>query len=901
MKVKLYIYTLIATIFLVSCTKDTTVNSIDQEINILVKIHAPEFMTPENIENPLSRTTTESTIERPYVFLFDEDNKYIDHKKTKLTGAELTVSLPTNSDNMKRTVFVVANVNAEVEALTFSPTTTTLESIKTLIKKVRTADVGVMFPFAMSGFQEFATGLQFGNTISITNMTRRAAKISVTKAVALTDYEITNIYMYQTPLDTYIADENSNSTYAPNDVDDMPVGVHVKSPTLGGVNINYAYSFPNSGISKNPFIIVEVKYMELVTCYYKIPIIVGANATLIANNHYNITIENITGIGALSKEEATLLTNTQITYNLTVNDLTMHDIWVKDDAYIAVTNSHFVMYGVLRESNILNDPADADELKKIATVTTIVYGKKDAIDGSAVSGENTIEAFTELNKGKIEITDETTTLINNIKVGESVAIKAKIWPNTVGYITLKVGGIRKRINIASKPRLGFNKAHYIEVNDAYTATVTEISDSPGSTDTKYWTGLSVTETPSSSNNLDVADVGGKLFIAVRPNFNMISSANVNSCCRQSTVYVTHWDGCTKYLITQEGVRSNEGMRLINANANSFILSASTINDYDEFVLYKIPIDRVDDYWKMPDATDPAVYVGESDGYHELNAQAASNPGLDLERNTIAKNPLWHPEEKWCDFTNLHPNIALVLNELDFTLSDYAANYDKLVDIVKDSSVGNNIIVIIHKNYSDINNNIPENQSLINNMLVDISNGRIVDKKTLWSYHLWIAPDAMNWESIANDNLGARVRSNSGSPAELKYGLFYQWGRMVPLPQDITKITVAEGTADGINSLIYNSTTFYRGSNYSYVNITASQATVVYHLWQSHAPTIYDPCPHGWMVSASTPQQSNIYNAGKISTEGIIVDKNLTSYYWYNDSYTIVTEVGEGRSVRCVRI
>jgi len=145
---------------------------------------------------------------------------------------------------------------------------------------------------------------------------------------------------------------------------------------------------------------------------------------------------------------------------------------------------------------------------------------------------------------------------------------------------------------------------------------------------------------------------------------------------------------------------------------------------------------------------------------------------------------------------------------------------------------------------------------------------------IWSWHIWIPATTItsNTHGIYNHelmdrNLGALVAAAVGSPAPVEsFGLTYQWGRKDPFPGPATTsgyepaavagtpISTTEGVGAGdeskisLQQSIQNPTLLGHSQNGDWLLSTDNT------LWQNDEKTIYDPCPAGYRVPATDPDQ-----------------------------------------------
>lgn len=177
---------------------------------------------------------------------------------------------------------------------------------------------------------------------------------------------------------------------------------------------------------------------------------------------------------------------------------------------------------------------------------------------------------------------------------------------------------------------------------------------------------------------------------------------------------------------------------------------------------------------------------------------------------------------------------------------------------------------------------------------------------LWSWHIWLT-DCPVEHTYVDDvivldrNLGATSAKPGDSGA---LGLIYQWGRKDPFvgSSSINSIIQAKATKEfpesedkdaiqnSIEFSIINPTTYING--YDWYN--GSQFTEEFYRWDTEVKTIYDPCPSGWVVPASTSVWKEAgFNNSTITYDEINqgysfnVQNNLIAWYpsTHHRSYT----------------
>lgn len=133
-----------------------------------------------------------------------------------------------------------------------------------------------------------------------------------------------------------------------------------------------------------------------------------------------------------------------------------------------------------------------------------------------------------------------------------------------------------------------------------------------------------------------------------------------------------------------------------------------------------------------------------------------------------------------------------------------------------------------------------------------------DGTILWSWHVWVTPYAKVLDGTGTNgyiypfegyqwmdrNLGAlNTKRESGNRS-----LYYQWGRKDPFPA--TGVTTEDkGTVLNIDESVKKPTVFFTKQDVT--NTWHGGLAAIKNLWQERVKTVFDPCPAGWRVPAST--------------------------------------------------
>lgn len=159
-----------------------------------------------------------------------------------------------------------------------------------------------------------------------------------------------------------------------------------------------------------------------------------------------------------------------------------------------------------------------------------------------------------------------------------------------------------------------------------------------------------------------------------------------------------------------------------------------------------------------------------------------------------------------------------------------------------------------------------------------------DGNILWSWHIWVPETSIDLidnsdffgKQVMDRNLGALDKATISAAGRKTYGMYYQWGRNIPLPglvnstATFTAVTGPKSTAYAIANptAIIHVTENDTNGNWNEENLE--------YLWEDsdHKKEIYDPCPPGYKVPS--------YD----SSTGLWVEANTGwTYTWAANNYS----------------
>lgn len=133
-------------------------------------------------------------------------------------------------------------------------------------------------------------------------------------------------------------------------------------------------------------------------------------------------------------------------------------------------------------------------------------------------------------------------------------------------------------------------------------------------------------------------------------------------------------------------------------------------------------------------------------------------------------------------------------------------------------------------------------------------------KVIWNWLIWIPETAIEDindatlypKPVMDRNLGAMIKATTTEAGLKTYGLYYQWGRIAPMPGGAASVGAEFDVQEGpkaLNFAIQNPTTYIKvGESDSAGNWCEADLS---NLWAESdgSKAAYDPCPAGYQVPA----------------------------------------------------
>lgn len=207
-------------------------------------------------------------------------------------------------------------------------------------------------------------------------------------------------------------------------------------------------------------------------------------------------------------------------------------------------------------------------------------------------------------------------------------------------------------------------------------------------------------------------------------------------------------------------------------------------------------------------------------------------------------------------------------------------------------------------------------------------GGTVTAQVQWSCHIWSMPENKDVDKDYHEpNTDKFMSCVLGKNSENK-GLFYQWGRKDPFPQNTTNVSprtvlIEPVTASNTASFVMKNPTVFYNQSGSFSDWLATGVTP--NRWTENSKSTYnDPCPTGWRVAADNEKYdwpvpgsttADLLNGMLKGTDGQWDNSGgyvwLSSHdgeagypFWQVDGSNVVQSTislsTEGRSVRCVK-
>lgn len=669
------------------------------------------------------------------------------------------------------------------------------------------------------------------------------------------------------------------------------------------------YLFPNSGALMNElqgtnktFLIVRGIYTDTnnnkAEGFYKLAIRYEKNGKkeyiydIVQNTLLSLTIHSIKNAGYPTFEGALAASETNISYDIVIDDEISNDIVMDNgEYYMGVSNSEAWLY-VFPNDIVVASPYNtmAPIEVVISSVTLgVAHGMQlpDADNRSIVSNNSEIEIINQ---------DE----FKNAAPQQTVDIKAKIMrSNLTGDVSIRCGNLIKNIIIKSFDNISFKKDFQINVPEvAYAKIVKNYDD---------YLRLNTSETYPSSPTPFIETPMGNLFVCgLRSKVEEERLAEI-IVLRNSNL------GSVKMVVTQQKWQprnvtyyydlENED---ISKRANSYMLPL-----IDEKTIFRISVKRVNDYWNG-DWT-KAFANGSGFIFNGNN-----------ESNTLGKNINWKPTVIWADF-----------------------DFKNKLELVRYKDDGINIILNADFTTKEINSGYG------GNIVIGVENDK---NEILWSWHLWITNVVMFDDSdhvlltpnctfnIAKGEevitmldrcLGVKIDQPDETKISSLLGLYYQWGRKDPFAQPNTYtheepiiytpnkssndvIVKIIKTESSMPKAVNNPLTFYfHGSsigNYDWIGSASAANYEKMNRWNyiksdstgtnqeiyntKGIKTIFDPCPYGWRV----PWGQNWFDQSVISSNSSMTLKLYipkSGYRSYNTgNLSFINEEGRFWSGSC---
>lgn len=223
-----------------------------------------------------------------------------------------------------------------------------------------------------------------------------------------------------------LVEYKSNDNYASD------ISVSVSGSTEG--NPIYLYE-SKSGTNKDTYIIVRGQYKQK-EYFYKMALVDSDQQLLdILRNHlYTLTIISIRGIGfnTVADAKASVASNTNLDFRITVEDDISHEITSNNDYYLGLTNTVFIAY------------SDETQVYTVTTIATDCDIDFPDYRKMSLEGNWGYDYFTLIGSDKIPIVTETSSnpAITDIEVSISNLLNHP-W----GYVEFQLGNLEKKVTL----------------------------------------------------------------------------------------------------------------------------------------------------------------------------------------------------------------------------------------------------------------------------------------------------------------------------------------------------------------------------------------------------------------------------------------------------------------------
>lgn len=433
-----YIVLLLAAVLLLllaGCQEDTYFSYEEENTDDKVRIELFTRATSYNI--PLTRATAdEETVGRtPWIFVFDNNAIFVEAVQAYEITSKIYVNLSRNNVDSKLLILTNTQDFSSTNFDTLLGGKTLSEACDLLLTE-QLSGTQTVIPFIgksipMSYLLDVPGGIKddttIGTTASLLKMVRSIAKVIVKNSASnftLLGITEANNLPNQGQLHNLSATPMTISTA--NLISYRNAGVNIADAVTNSTESNPLYLF-ESHIDNDSYVIIKGTYMGK-DYYYKMALVDTHRNKMhiLRNRKYIYTITKVAGEGHPSVEEARnapAFNDGIVKVTLTVEDTSAYEITAFNNYYLAVSNSHYLVY---------NGESNLTAFKIIAAIT----------DG-AVTGEIIMpDGLTLANPSSniINVTSSSGLYSQDVMINMSSAFSE-------GQIILKLGNLRKTITV----------------------------------------------------------------------------------------------------------------------------------------------------------------------------------------------------------------------------------------------------------------------------------------------------------------------------------------------------------------------------------------------------------------------------------------------------------------------
>lgn len=324
----------------------------------------------------------------------------------------------------------------------------------------------------------------------------------------------------------------------------------------------YLYEFDQQG---KPYMIIQGTYTDKdknsKDFYYKMALVDNALQPLniLRNRAYKFTIKTVKGPGydTVADAKASKASNTDLNFEILVDDTDSYEIMANNDYYLAVSNSVFIAY---------TNGATSLEAFKISTDCQVQFPNSNKITDNGGAVESSFSLVSGYSSIPIKESNASSPRISSVKVQITNKLQQNEYTQPQknnAYVTLKLGNLEKQIHIRQRNMISAAGDMLQYIPEENTDTKIQIMNyyclSGDVEDGVDWIKLRPAISGSDRNDTEhiVVD-NGKIYIEVLPN---------RSEARSGTVYLatthapnTSTSGSTvkriKIYISQAGMAVN---------------------------------------------------------------------------------------------------------------------------------------------------------------------------------------------------------------------------------------------------------------------------------------------------------------------------------------------------------